>query len=63
MGNGVTFIGMITGKCAIVLSPVFSRMSHEKLNPTKRNFSIMDERFEKTVKLVSISYIVGSLQM
>lgn len=46
------FIGMITGACAIVLSPVFSRMSHEKLNPQKEIFPLWMSVFEKTVKLV-----------
>lgn len=46
------FIGMIVGATATVLSPVFSKMSHEKLNPQKEIFPIWMSVFEKTVKLI-----------
>lgn len=46
------FVGMITGACATVLSPVFSRMSHEKLNPKTEIYPLWMNVFEKTAKLI-----------
>lgn len=46
------FIGMIVGACATVLSPVFSQMSHEKLDPQQDIFPIWKSVFEKTVMLI-----------
>lgn len=46
------FVGMITGACATVLSPVFSRMSHEKLNPKTEIYPLWMSVFEKTAKLI-----------
>ena len=46
------FVGMITGACATVLSPVFSRMSYEKLNPFIDIYPLWMSVFEKTAKLV-----------
>lgn len=46
------FIGMIVGASATVLSPIFSRMSHESLDPQKDIYPIWISVFEKTVKLV-----------
>lgn len=46
------FIGMITGACATVLSPIFARMSHEKLDPQKEIFPIWTSVFKKTAMLI-----------
>ena len=46
------FVGMITGACATVLSPVFSRMSHEKVDPKKEIYPLWMSVFEKTAKLI-----------
>lgn len=46
------FVGMITGACATVLSPIFSRMSHEKLDPKKEIYPLWMSVFEKTAKLI-----------
>ena len=46
------FVGMIVGACATVLSPVFSRMSHQKLDPQKEIFPLWMNVFEKTAKLI-----------
>lgn len=46
------FVGMIVGACATVLSPVFSRMSHQKLDPQKEIFPLWMSVFEKTAKLI-----------
>ena len=46
------FVGMITGACATVLSPIFSRMSHEKLNPKQEIYPLWMSVFEKTAKLI-----------
>ena len=46
------FIGMITGACATVLSPVFSRLSHEQVNPKQEIFPIWKNVFEKAAKLI-----------
>lgn len=46
------FVGMITGACATVLSPIFSRMSYEKVDFEKEVFPIWKSVFEKTAKLI-----------
>lgn len=46
------FVGMIVGACATVLSPVFSRLSHEKLDPGKEIFPLWMSVFEKTAKMI-----------
>lgn len=46
------FVGMITGATATVLSPIFSRMSHEKLNPMKEIYPLWMNVFEKSAKLI-----------
>ncbi|CCZ81899.1 uncharacterized protein BN709_01244 [Odoribacter laneus CAG:561] len=46
------FIGMITGACATVLSPIFAKLSYEKLNPQKQIFPIWISVFKKTAMLI-----------
>lgn len=46
------FVGMITGACATVLSPIFSRMNHEKVDPQIEIFPLWISVFEKTAKLI-----------
>jgi O-antigen/teichoic acid export membrane protein len=46
------FVGMIVGACATVLSPIFSRISHENLNPKKEIFPLWKSVFEKTAQLI-----------
>jgi O-antigen/teichoic acid export membrane protein len=46
------FVGMIVGACATVLTPVFSRLAHEQLNPKDDIFSLWMSVFEKTAKLI-----------
>lgn len=46
------FIGMITGACATVLSPIFSKLSHEKVDPLKEVYPIWMNVFEKSAKLI-----------
>ena len=46
------FVGMITGASATVLSPIFSRMSHEKADFRKEVFPLWKSVFEKTAKLI-----------
>ncbi len=46
------FVGMITGACATVLSPIFSRMSHQKVDPKKEIYPLWMSVFEKTAKLI-----------
>lgn len=46
------FIGMITGATATVLSPLFSRMSHEKVDPIKEIYPLWISVFEKSAKLI-----------
>jgi hypothetical protein len=43
---------MITGACATDLSPIFSRMSHEKVDPKKEIYPLWMSVFEKTAKLI-----------
>lgn len=46
------FVGMIVGATSTVLSPIFSRMSHEKLDPQKEIFPIWKSVFEKSALLI-----------
>lgn len=46
------FVGMITGATATVLSPIFSRMSHEKVDPIKEIYPLWMSVFEKSAKLI-----------
>ena len=46
------FVGMITGACATVLSPIFSKLSHEKVDPMKEVYPIWMSVFEKSAKLI-----------
>lgn len=46
------FVGMIVGACATVLSPIFSRLSHEKVDPMKEVYPLWMSVFEKTAKLI-----------
>lgn len=46
------FVGMIIASCATVLSPIFSKMSHEKLNPKTDIYPLWMSVFEKTAKLI-----------
>ena len=46
------FVSMIVGATAAVLSPVFSKMSHEKLDPQNEIFPIWKSVFEKSAMLI-----------
>lgn len=46
------FIGMITGACATVLSPIFSQLSYEKVNPREEIYPLWMSVFEKSVMLI-----------
>ncbi len=46
------FVGMIVSACATVLSPIFSRLSHEKVDPKKEVYPLWMSVFEKTAKLI-----------
>lgn len=46
------FVGMIVGACATVLSPIFSRLSHEQVDPKKEVYPLWMSVFEKTAKLI-----------
>ncbi|MBQ6305034.1 MAG: oligosaccharide flippase family protein [Bacteroidales bacterium] len=46
------FVGMIMGATATVLSPIFSRMSHEKVDPLKEIYPLWMSVFEKSAKLI-----------
>lgn len=46
------FVGMIVGATATVLSPIFSRMSHEQLDPQKQIFPVWKSVFEKSALLI-----------
>lgn len=46
------FVGMITGACATVLSPIFSKLNHEKVDPLKEVYPIWKSVFEKSAKLI-----------
>lgn len=45
------FVGMILTACSAVLSPIFSRMSHEKVDPKQEVFPLWMSVFQKTAKL------------
>lgn len=46
------FVGMIVGATSTVLSPIFSKMSHEKLDPQKEIFPIWKSVFQKSALLI-----------
>ena len=46
------FVPMIVGACTIVLSPVFSKMSHEKVDFKTKVFPLWKSVFEKTAMLI-----------
>lgn len=46
------FVPMLVGACAVVLSPVFSRMSHEQVDFKTRVFPLWKGVFDKSIKLV-----------
>lgn len=46
------FVTMITGACATVLSPVFARMSHEKVDPLKEVYPVFVSVFKKSAMLI-----------
>lgn len=46
------FVGMIVSACATVLSPIFSRMSHEHVDFQKEVLPLWMSVFDKTVKLI-----------
>lgn len=46
------FVSMITSSTATVLSPIFSRMTHEKVDPMKEIYPLWMSVFEKSAKLI-----------
>lgn len=46
------FVGMIVAATATVLAPVFSKMSHDKLDPQKDIFPIWNNVMEKSIKII-----------
>lgn len=46
------FVGMIVGACSTVLSPIFSRMSHEKVNLYEQSYPLWRSVFQKTALLI-----------
>lgn len=46
------FVGMIIGATSVVLSPVFSKMTHENLDPQKEIFPLWTSVFAKSAKLI-----------
>ena len=46
------FVPMIVGACATVLSPIFSRMSHEKMDFKTQVFPLWKSVFEKSAMLI-----------
>ena len=46
------FVGMIMSACSVVLSPIFSRMSHEHVDPHSEIFPLWKSVFERTAKIV-----------
>lgn len=48
----VPFIGMITGACSTVLSPIFSKLSYQKVNPLKEIYPIWINVFEKSIIII-----------
>lgn len=53
------FVGMIIGATSAVLSPVFSKMKHESLDPKSQIFPIWKRAFEKSAMLTypSLLYV------
>lgn len=45
------FLTMVTGACATVLSPIFSRMNHEQVDPLKEVYPLFMSVFKKSAKL------------
>src|SRR5690606_8832454 len=46
------FVVMIIGATSVVLSPVFSKMAHENLDPQKEILPLWKSVFEKSAKLI-----------
>ena len=46
------FVGMIVGACSAVLSPLFSRMNHQQVDPEKEMFPVWKSVFEKSAMLI-----------
>lgn len=46
------FVGMIVGACSTVLSPIFSKMSHEKLDLNKTALPLWNSVYRKTALLM-----------
>lgn len=46
------FVGMIIGATSVVLSPVFSKMAHENIDPQKEILPLWKSVFEKSAKLI-----------
>lgn len=46
------FVGMIVGACSTVLSPIFSRMSYEKLNMNQAAYPLWNSVYRKTAMLI-----------
>ena len=46
------FVGMIVGACSTVLSPIFSRMSHEKVNLYEQSYPLWKSVYQKTALLI-----------
>lgn len=52
-GNiNLPFIGMIVGATSTVLSPVFSRLSHEQVNPGTEILPLWKSVYEKSAKII-----------
>ncbi|MBO4620710.1 MAG: oligosaccharide flippase family protein [Victivallales bacterium] len=45
-------VGMVTGACATVLSPVFARLSHQQVDPKKEIYPLWMSVTEKSAKLI-----------
>lgn len=48
----IPFVGMLLSACTTVLSPVFSKMSHEKLDPKTEVFPLWYSVFRKSAMLI-----------
>ena len=46
------FIGMIVGACSTILSPIFSRMSHEEVDLNQAAYPIWKSVYKKTASLI-----------
>lgn len=46
------FVGMIVGACSTVLSPIFSRMAHEKVNLNQTAYPLWNSVYKKTALLI-----------